>query len=151
MSVLTHPNKELMEQAIEKALLQYQQGNYAIAALVVKNDEVIALAGETIFVDMDGTCHAEIVAMRQAMKKLHSASLKECYLYTTYEPCPMCTSAAIWAKMKGIVYGASREDINERFTWRVNIPAAEVIERSEPKLELYPDFMREECKKLLLM
>lgn len=149
--VMNHPNKQLMQKAIDIALQNYKQGNYAIAALVVKNDEVIAIAGETVFVDSDSTCHAEMNAMRQAMKKLHSASLKECYLYTTYEPCPMCTSAAIWAKMKGIVYGASREDINERFTWRVNIPAAEVIERSVPKLELYPEFMREVCRQLLLM
>lgn len=57
--------------------------------------------------------------------------------------------AAIWARMKGIVYGASREDQTKEYSWRVNIPASEIISRSTPKLELYPEFMRDECKELL--
>ncbi len=77
--------------------------------------------------------------------------LIDCYLYTTYEPCPMCSSAAIWAKMKGIIYGASREDRTDAYPWRVLIPAEEVIKQGTPILELYPEFMREECKKLLTL
>ena len=148
---MDHPNKELMEKIIDVALQDHQEGRHAIGALVIKDDEILAIGGATVFTDNDGTSHAEINVMREAMKKLNSCSLKDCYLYTTYEPCPMCTSAAIWAKMKGIVYGASREDPNVNFAWRVNIPAAEVVERSSPKLELYSEFMREECKQLLLM
>jgi tRNA(Arg) A34 adenosine deaminase TadA len=51
--------------------------------------------------------------------------------------------------MQGIVYGASREDETVKNPWRVVIPAEEVIKHGTPKLELYKEFMRDECKKLL--
>lgn len=146
---MVHPDKILMERIIKLAKEKHQPGGHAIGALVVKGYEVIAEAIASVREEKDGTCHAEMNALRLAMKKLDSCTLKECYLYTTFEPCPMCASAAIWAKMKGIVYGASREDRNEQYPWRVLIPCAEVIGRSEPKLELYPQFMHVECRELL--
>lgn len=138
-----------MQKIIDLAQAKYQTGDHAVAALVVKDNEIIAEDVTTVIRDHDSTCHAEINVLRQAMKKLNSSTLKDCYLYTTFEPCPMCTSAAIWAKKKGIVYGASREDRTEDYPWRIMIPASEVIERGMPKLELWPEFMREECKELL--
>lgn len=145
-----HPSKSIMNKAITLAKERYREGGHAVAALVVSGGgEIIAKDITTVNRDKDATCHAEINALRQAMKILNSKTLPECYLYTTYEPCPMCTAAAIWAKMRGIIYGASRGDQNENYPWRVYIPAQEVVERSEPKLELYPEFMREECKALL--
>ena len=146
---MAHPDTVLMNRLIKLAKDSHQSGGHAIAALVVKGDEIVAEAIASVREEKDGTCHAEMNALRLVMKKMDSCTLKECYLYTTFEPCPMCTSAAIWAKMKGIVYGASREDRNEHYPWRVFIPCAEVIERSEPKLELYSNFMREECLELL--
>jgi tRNA(Arg) A34 adenosine deaminase TadA len=121
-----------------------------VAAIIVKDDQIIAEAFTTVRKDQDPTAHAEINVIRDAAKKL-GTKLYDCYLYTTYEPCPMCASAAIWAKMKGIVYGASRDDQTEQHPWRVYIPAAEVIEHGTPLLELYPEFMREECKSLLTL
>ncbi len=140
-----------MERLIALAKSNYQQSGHAVAALVVRAGEVVSEATTTVVRDKDSTCHAEVNALREAMKKLDSRTLVDCYLYTTYEPCPMCTSAAIWAKMKGIVYGASREDRNDHYPWRIMIPAAEVLERGMPTLELYPEFMRPECKELLAL
>ncbi|PWT95731.1 MAG: hypothetical protein C5B53_11000, partial [Candidatus Melainabacteria bacterium] len=59
------------------------------------------------------------------------------------------TATAIWAKMQGIVFGASHKDQTEVCPWRVMIPAEEVIRQGTPKLELHENFMREECAKLL--
>ncbi len=146
---MVSPNEIVMHRAIDFARAHHQESGHAVAALIVKDDQVIAEAITTVTQDQDSTCHAEINALRAAMKKLGTRTLVDCYLYTTYEPCPMCTSAAIRAKMKGIVYGASREDRNEKYSWRIMIPASEVIERGMPKLELYPEFMRDECRKLL--
>ncbi len=140
-----------MQKIIRLARETYQIGGHAIAAAVVKDGILVVADITTVKRDSDSTCHAEMNALRQAMKKLDSRTLVDCYLYTTYEPCPMCTSAAIWAKMKGIIYGASHEDSNQNYPWRVLIPAQEVIDRSEPKLELYPDFMRFECRELLTL
>jgi|ERR1051326_2110090 guanine deaminase len=147
---MNHPNKEIMQQAIELALQNYKTiGGHAVFAIIVKNDEVIAEAYATVNQEQDPTCHAEINAIKIAAKKLGSKKLIDCWLYTTYEPCPMCAAAAVWGRMAGIVYGASREDQNELNPWRVAISAREVIDKSTPRLELYENFMREECKVLL--
>lgn len=138
-----------MARAIALAREKYKEGGHAVAAIVVKEEKVVGEGFTTVNRDQDPTCHAEMNAIRAAAKRIGSRVLKDCYLYTTYEPCPMCTSAAIWARMKGVVYGASREDRTEKYSWRVMIPAADVIKHGTPRLELYPHFKREECKELL--
>jgi len=146
---MIHPNKEIMQRAIALAKEKHKEGGHAVAAIIVKGDEIIAEAFTSVRRDIDPTAHAEINAIRAAAKRLGN-KLIDCYLYTTYEPCPMCASAAVWAKMKGIVYGASRHDETEEHPWgRVNIPAAEVLDRGSVKLELIEEFMREECRELL--
>ena len=145
---MKHPSREIMERAIRLATGKYER-SHDVAAVIVKGDKIIAEAVTTIDKDNDPTCHAEINAIKIASKKLKSKRLEGCYLYTTYEPCPMCASAIVWARIKGVVYGASMEDETKRCPQRVKIPCKEVLERGTPKVELYPEFMREECKKLL--
>lgn len=151
------PKREFMEAAIKEALKSKELGDYAVGAVIVKDDKIIAKAGDRIILDKDATNHAEVIAIREASKILGTRFLEDCILYTTHEPCPMCAAAAVWAKMKGIVYGARMEDMadhgkrnaNERFSWRtIDIPCSAIIERGNPKLFLVGWFMREECKKL---
>ncbi|MBN2459633.1 nucleoside deaminase [Candidatus Woesearchaeota archaeon] len=148
---MNHPNKEIMSKAIKIAKDNVDNGKHAVAAIIVKDDKIISEAYTTIQRDNDPTKHAEINAIREAAKKLNSYKLEECWLYTTFEPCPMCTSACVWARMKGIVYGASMDDRNEKYAQRILIRTEEVLKHGTPKLKLHKDFMREECKKLLLL
>lgn len=148
---MNHPDKEVMERAIRLAKEKYQEGGHAVAAIIVKGNKIIAEAFTTINRDQDPTCHAEMNVIKIAANYLKSKKLEGCYLYTTFEPCPMCTSAAIWARVKGIVYGASMEDETEKCPQRIKIRCSEIIKKGTPKLELYPNFMREECKKLLIL
>lgn len=140
-----------MEKAIALAQAKYKEGGYGVAAIIVKGDEILAEAYTTIKIDKDATCHAEINAIKMASRKLGSHILDDCFIYTTFEPCPMCASACIWAKMKGIIYGASMEDETEKCPQRVKIRCSEILKKGTPKLELYPDFLRDECKKLLIL
>lgn len=146
---MIYPNKEIMQKAIDLAREKYKEGGHAVATIIVKNNEIISQAFTTVRRDNDPTCHAEINAIKLAAKKLNSNKLENCYLYTTFEPCPMCTSAAIWAKMKGIIFGASMNDETEQCPQRIKIKCSKIIKNGTPKLELYPNFMRKECKKLL--
>jgi tRNA(Arg) A34 adenosine deaminase TadA len=148
---MQHPNKEIMQKVINLAVSKHKEGGYAVAVMIVKDDKIIAKAFTTIDKDQDPTCHAEMNAIKIAANKLNSKKLEDCYLYSTFEPCPMCTSAAIWARMKGIVYGASMEDETDKCPQRIKINCSKVIEKGTPKLELYPNFMREECRKLLFL
>jgi tRNA(adenine34) deaminase len=146
---MNHPNPKIMEQAIALARSTYKEGGHAVSAIIVQNEEIVTEAFTTIIRDKDPTAHAEINAIRQATKKLNERFLNDSYMYTTYEPCPMCTAACVWARMKGIVYGASRDDQTSENSWRVYVPAKYILSHSEPVLELYPEFMRKECKTLL--
>ena len=91
-----------MEQAKKAALI----GEIPVGAVIVKNKEVIALAHNLKETNNDSTAHAEIVAIREAGKKLKSWHLEECSIYVTLEPCHMCLAAIIEARISRVVYGA---------------------------------------------
>lgn len=142
---MQHPDRALMAQAIE---FGYTHGT--VGCLIVQGDNILAMCGGTIFsAEHDVTGHSEINAIRQACKTLGRHHLDDCWLYTTYEPCPMCMAAICWAKMAGVVYAATQEDRNERWTMEVHIRAAEVIAQAEHKPRLVEAFMREESLKIL--
>jgi len=149
-----------MEKAIDEAKKAVLEGNYAVGALIVVKDEIITIQHTSIHTLRNPTKHGEILAISEASRKLNSIYIPEGYLYTTLEPCPMCTSAAIFAKIKGIIYGASMQDAKKVFyqrgmglyDWRqIDISAKYVIEKGTPKIELYPEYMRGECLKLFEM
>lgn len=147
---MIHPNKKIMENAVKLATEKYKKGgDYAVVAIIVKDDKIIAKGFDTINKKQDPTCHAEINAIRAACKKFKSKRLEGCYIYSTYEPCPMCAAAVVWARMEGIVYGASMEDETQINPQRIKIRCAEVINKGTPQLKIYPGFLRDECKKLL--
>lgn len=82
-------------------------------AVIVKDNEVIAVASNTTLKDNDPTAHAEINAIREAGQKLKTYDLTGCTLYATGYPCPMCLSAIIWANIKEVYYGTNLKDAEE--------------------------------------
>ena len=128
-------------------------GDYALGVVIVKDGIVIATGTTNLKHENDPTVHGEIVAIRNACKELKSGYLEDCVLYTTHEPCPMCASAAIWAKMKGIVFGNYKDDAkshqSKSFSWRqIDISCKDILAKGVPSLELSEGFMRDECLKL---
>lgn len=80
------------------------------AVIVSKNDEVIAVASNTVLGSHDPTAHAEINAIRKAGSVLGTHDLSGCKLYATGYPCPMCLSAIIWANIKEVYYGTDLKE-----------------------------------------
>ena len=99
-----------MERAIKLSIKSVNSGTGPFGAVVVKNDKIISEGFNTVTLTNDPTSHAEIVAIRSACKSLSNFSLKECDLYTTCEPCPMCLSAIYWARISKIYYANTRSD-----------------------------------------
>jgi tRNA(adenine34) deaminase len=150
------PDKSFMQKAIDLATDSAKSGGYAIGSVIVKDGQVIATGNTTLIGNIDPTLHGEINAIRSACKVLNNKYLEGCILYTTHEPCPMCTSAAIWAKMKGIVFGATIEDgiaaNHNTLSYRqINLKAKDVADKGTPKVEIFEGFMREECKQLFAL
>ena len=79
-------------------------------ACIVKNGKIIGKGSNHVLANNDPTAHAEVMAIRDACKNINSYDLSGCELYTSCYPCPMCLSAIIWANIKKVYYGNTKED-----------------------------------------
>ena len=79
-------------------------------ACIVKDGKIIGKGANNVLKNNDPTAHAEITAIRDACKNINSYDLSGCELYTSCYPCPMCLSAIIWANIKKVYYGNTKED-----------------------------------------
>ena len=79
-------------------------------ACIVKDGKILGKGSNNVLRNNDPTAHAEIVAIREACQNLNSYDLSGCELYSTCYPCPMCLSATIWANIKKVYYGNTKED-----------------------------------------
>lgn len=105
---------KFMDQAIALAREGVARGDGGpFGAVVVKDGEVIGQGWNRVVHDNDPTAHAEVVAIRDAARRIHSFKLTGCQVYTSCEPCPMCLSAAYWARVERITYAASAADAAE--------------------------------------
>ncbi len=139
-------DREAMDLAIQCALAGIEQGQSPFGCCITKQGRVLAVTGNTVWQDTDPTRHAEVNAIQAACKKLGTIDLSGCTLYATCEPCPMCFSAAHWARVSRIVYGARIEDAEQAGFNEIRLPAEELRKLSGNQLELFPGFMREECR-----
>ena len=105
MNKLMKIAKENAEKGIEK-----KEGGPFGAVITDKDGNIIANGNNKVLKNNDPTAHAEVVAIREACKKLKTYDLSNYILYTSCEPCPMCLSAIIWANIKEVYYGCTKED-----------------------------------------
>ncbi|MGW1989903.1 nucleoside deaminase [Embleya sp. NPDC001921] len=99
-----------MDEAIRLATDNVANGGGPFGALVAKEGVVVAIGHNQVTATLDPTAHAEVSAMRAACRQLDVFSLEGCVLITSCEPCPMCLSSALWARVDRIVYAADRHD-----------------------------------------
>ncbi len=100
-----------MRRAIALALDNVRTGRGGpFAALVVKEGSVVAEGANCVTTSNDPTAHAEVVAIREACRKLGNFQLSGCDLYTTCEPCPMCLGAIYWARPARVFYACLAAD-----------------------------------------
>ena len=101
---------EFMKRAIELSIESVNKGGGPFGSVIVRGNNIVAEGSNRVTLNNDPTAHGEIVAIREACKKLSNFSLKDCELYSTCEPCPMCLSAIYWARIDKIYYANTRED-----------------------------------------
>jgi len=110
-------DEKFMKKAIKLSLVNVTKGGGPFGAVIVKNGKIISEGTNNVTKLNDPTAHAEIEAIRNASKKLKNFDLKECEIYTSCEPCPMCLSAIYWANIRKIYYANTRKDA-ERIGFR---------------------------------
>jgi guanine deaminase len=89
-------------------------------AVIVRRGKVVARAHNEVIKTCDPTAHAEIFAIRKASARLKTFDLSACELYATCEPCPMCLTAILWARIPQVYYGCTRRDA-DRIGFRDNL------------------------------
>ena len=99
-----------MKRAIELSVESVNNGGGPFGSVIVKDNKILAEGSNKVTPTNDPTAHGEIVAIREACKKLNNFSLNGCELYSTCEPCPMCLSAIYWARIDKIYFANTRED-----------------------------------------
>ncbi len=103
-------HNQFMAEAIILSKKSLLSGGGPFGAIVVKNGEIIGIGKNNVTIGNDPTAHAEIVAIRDACKKISDFQLSGCIIYSSCEPCPMCLSAIYWAQIKEIYFANTRKD-----------------------------------------
>jgi guanine deaminase len=118
-------------------------------ACLVRGDEVLATAHNTVLKDLDPTCHAEITAIRLAARKLKSYDLSGCEIYSTTEPCPMCFAAIHWARIGRLIYGTTIDEVARLGFHELTLGSREMQALGRSPVAIYPAFLIDECRQLL--
>ena len=99
-----------IDEALRLAERNVADGGGPFSALVDRDGQVVATGSNRVPLDRDPTAHAEVTAIRAACRTLDRFSLAGCTLVSSCEPCPMCLTSALWARLDRVVYAADRDD-----------------------------------------
>jgi tRNA(Arg) A34 adenosine deaminase TadA len=136
-------HSSFLERAIQLAQLAVSHGNHPFGALLVVKDKIVLEAENTVFTDHDVTRHAELNLVSRAARELSPADLKEAILYTSTEPCAMCSGAIFWSGIRNVVYACSAERLEEIANGKFMIPCREVFARAEEKVHVEGPLLEE--------
>ena len=103
-------NSKFILRAIELSIESAKKVGGPFGSIIVKDNQIISEGSNQVTSTNDPTAHGEIVAIREACKKLNTFNLAGCDLYSSCEPCPMCLSAIYWAHIDKIFYANTRDD-----------------------------------------
>jgi guanine deaminase len=106
---ISEEEKKFLDRAVELSLTGIQAGNGGpFGCVIVQNGQIVGEGCNMVTSTNDPTAHAEVVAVRDACKKLDTFQLEGCDVYTSCEPCPMCLGALYWARVRKVVYANTR-------------------------------------------
>ena len=99
-----------LARAIALATENVAAGGGPFGAVIVRDGELVAEGQNRVTANLDPTAHAEVMAIRAACQATGDFSLAGMTLYTSCEPCPLCLSASLWARLDRVVFAADRDD-----------------------------------------
>ena len=138
----------LMQRAIAQARQSRREGNKGYGAVVALGKRILGEAHDTAITERDPSLHAEVNAIRQAVRALGDGNLSGAILVSSCEPCPMCSSLAVWANLTSIVYGVSIAETVQLGKSRIRVSANEIVQNSPVMLEVIGGVCNAECKAL---
>lgn len=134
---------EYMKAALKEAEIAFDNDEVPVGCVIVKNKKIIAQAHNTVENSGDATNHAELSAIKNALKNTESKYLNDCEMYVTLEPCAMCAGAIINSRIKRLYAGAPEPKTGCCGS------AADLFNTITNNTEVYLGIEEDECKKLL--
>ena len=139
---------DFMRLAIQAAWQGLGKGEMPFGACIVRKEQVLSVLHNSAKANIDTTAHAEVQAIREASRQLRTLELAGCVIYATCEPCPMCFTACLWAKLGRIVYACRIEDAEKAGIRQIPISSSRMKQLGESGVQLVGDVLREESLKL---
>jgi len=146
----TEIDERLVRQAIELARSARQAGNHPFGALLALNGAVLLTAQNTITTDRDPTAHAESNLVAAAIRTLTPDQIRRSVLYSSCEPCAMCTGKMYWAGIRSIVYALPSEQLAALAARDFVIPCRELFSRSRENVQVVGPVLVDEAREVHL-
>lgn len=149
-SAATPEDDGFMRLALEQARRgAATEGGSPIGCVLVLDGRVVAASHNEVGIRHDPTAHAEMVAIREACAALARDGLRGATLYSTLQPCGMCTLASLWTHVGRIVYGAGRDDVHEMYFESRHLDTMNFIHDAyADRIEVVAGVLRDECAAL---
>lgn len=135
---------EFMEEALKEAEMAAAQGEVPVGAVVVFDGKIVGRGSNRMEQEKDATCHAEILAVKEAAASLGRWRLNGCHLYVTLEPCLMCMGAILNSRVERLIVGAADRDSGSLELLRYGDHSGRL-----DGLEVYEGIMEDACAALL--
>ncbi|RPI83957.1 MAG: nucleoside deaminase [Chloroflexi bacterium] len=140
--------EQIMRIAIAEARISRMEGNKGYGAVIVYGQQILSKTYDTATTENDPSLHAEVKAIREAVQVTGDANLSGAVLFSTCEPCPMCSALAVWANVTSVVYGASIEETAKLGKARIMISSQTMVEKSPVMIEVIGNVLGQECTNL---
>ncbi len=142
-------HEPFLREAIALSKSAVNNGDEPFGSVLVKNGEVILRAENSVFTGHDMTNHAEMNLVKLAAKQYDTAFLGDCTLYTSTEPCAMCSGAIYWSGIGRMVYACSETRLGQIAGIGLDVPSRSVLQTGARKVEVVgPTDLEEEAAKV---
>ena len=138
-------HESFIRKSIDLAKQAVQKGNQPFGACLVRDGEILLTAENTIHSHHDKTQHAEANLASLASQTLDSETLRHCTLYTSTEPCAMCSGAIYWAGIRRVVFGCSQAVFAEYAGKAIDIPCRLVFSYGDQPTEVIGPVLEDEA------
>jgi tRNA(Arg) A34 adenosine deaminase TadA len=135
-----------VREALALAEAAVAKGNHPFGALLVKDGEIVLRAENTIYTGRDVTNHAEMNLVRMAVNQYGGEFLHDCVLYTSTEPCAMCTGAMYWAGIRTVVYACAETRLTEIARSGLNIGCRDVLRNASEAVTVIGPVLQDEAE-----
>jgi len=145
---VTNRDEELIRECYRLASQAARKGNHPFGALLAKDGKVIQAAENSVETDGDSTRHAELNLISQALRELGPDIVQQSTLYSSTEPCVMCSGAIYWAQIPTVIFGCSAAGLRQRSAESFLVPCLSILSLGRRPTRVVGPLLEEEGREI---